>query len=125
MGVAVVEGRFGYAANGKSLSDGYAKTDAYINDKSESGARFRGMGRREFIPAKSSSHTAQLQSIRAIVTVISYIMWNFRIMDVSRSFLKPIPLERKNFRETSTLIRTDFSYEVGSIKATLRVGYSL
>ena len=77
----------------KPLASFYAKKNAYIGDI-EFDARFCLMGFREFGTTNASSSAAQLQNTRLSLTVISYRMWNFRNMDVSRSFLKSRPLER-------------------------------
>ena len=49
---------------------------------------------RKLVP-NAASHTALLQSIRSSLTLIPYIMWNFRAMYLPRAFLKARPLARR------------------------------
>ena len=49
-------------------------------------------GFQEDICTNASAPTAQLQNLRVFLAVIAYRMWGFRVMGVSRSFLKSKPL---------------------------------
>ena len=45
----------------------------------------------------AASPTVQLQSIRIVLAVIAYRKWNFRVMGVSRAFLRSEPLGRDTY----------------------------
>ena len=76
----------------KSLSAGYEKTGAYLDENRKLDARFCVKGFQELVEANAAAPTVQLQSIRIALAVIAYRGWNFRVMDVSRAFLRSKPL---------------------------------
>ena len=64
------------------------------------GARFFVDGYRDLLPTNDASHTAQWKSIMAILSVISYMLRNFRAVGVARSILKSRHLASRNFTKT-------------------------
>ena len=66
---------------------------ACVGDIRKLDARFLANGCREFAGANASAHTAQLQSIRVELSVISYRRWGFRVVDDTSAFLKSVPAE--------------------------------
>ena len=81
----------------KPISAGYEKTGAYLDESRKLDARFRVKGFQELVEANAAAPTVQLQSIRIALAVIAYRRWNFRVMDVSRAFLRSKPLMRNTF----------------------------
>ena len=82
---------------GKPISAGRKKTGAYVDENRKLDSRFCVQGVREFSESNASAPTVQLQSVRIPLAVIAYRKWNFRVMDVSRSFLMSGPLKRDTF----------------------------
>ena len=78
----------------KPHSAGYAKTDAYVGENRKLGDRFCVKGLQEFAGANESSVTVQLQISIVVLAVVAHRKWNFRVMDVSRAFLRSRPLKR-------------------------------
>ena len=70
----------------KPISAGHTKTSAYVGENRKLDSRFRVEGFQEFAETNASAPAVQLQSIRAVLAVIAYRRWNFRAIDVSRSF---------------------------------------
>ena len=81
----------------KPISADRKKTGAYVGENRKLDAGFCVKGFREFAEPNASAPTVQLQSIRMCVAVISYRKWNFRVIDVSRAFLRSEPLEREAY----------------------------
>ena len=90
---SLIEGVFSCAVANKPISAGHTKTSAYVDENRKLDARFGVKGFREFVETNASDPTVQLQSIRAVLAVIAYRMWNFRAMDVSRVFSRSVPLK--------------------------------
>ena len=91
---SLIGGRFAYTVGNKPLSAGYAKTGAYVGEDRKLDAVFRVKCFHGFSGTNASAPTVQLQSIMVAFAVIAYRKWNFRVMDVSRAFLRSEPLER-------------------------------
>ena len=54
-------------------------------------------GFQEVVEDNAASPTVQLQSVRIALAVIAYGKWDFRVMDVSRAFLRSEPLDRDTY----------------------------
>ena len=85
---SLIEGRFVYTIKNKPIAAGHKKTGAYRDENRKLDARFRGKGFQEFAGPNASSPTVQLHSIRLSLAVISFRKWGFRVIDVSRAFLR-------------------------------------
>ena len=77
----------------RTLKAGYEKqTHAFI--RSEGRVRvFSAKCPQQSPGANAASHAAMLQSLRFLLSVITYMGWNFGVMDSSRAFLESEPLE--------------------------------
>ena len=80
-----INGRFAYAVKRKPLKAGHVKTEAYIDSERRLDGRFCAKGFQEAV-STNDVPTAQLQSLRAPLSVISYRKWNFRVVDVYMVF---------------------------------------
>ena len=54
-------------------------------------------GFQEVVGKDAASPTVQLQSIRIALAVTAYRKWNFRVVGVSRAFLRSEPLGRDTY----------------------------
>ena len=73
------------------------KTGAYLGENRKPGERFCAKGFQEVVEKNAASPTVQLQSIRIVLAVIAYRKWNFRVMGVSRAFLRSELLEMETY----------------------------
>ena len=71
IGGSLIEGGLVYAIKNKSLSAGYAKTGAYLDENRKLGAWFRVEGFQELAEDNAASPTVQLQSVRIALAVIA------------------------------------------------------
>ena len=98
IGESLTEGRFVYAIKINPFRREYEKTSAYLDENRKLGARFCVEGLQEVVEDNAAAApTVQLQSIRIALAVIANRKWNFRVMDVSRAFLRSKPLERDTY----------------------------
>ena len=86
----------------KPISAGHTRTGAYVGKNRKLDDRCCAKGFQEFAETNESATTVQLQSIRADLAVIAYRKRNFRTMDVSRAFLRSVPLKRDNYANPLT-----------------------
>ena len=68
-----------------------------MGENRKSNARLCAYGSQAFVGLNSPAPALQLKSLRDPPSTISYRKWNFRVVDVPRSFLKYGPLERKKY----------------------------
>ena len=62
-------------------------------------------GFREFAPTSADAPTARLQRISVALSIIPYMNWNFRVMDVSLSFFfKSGPLGKRIYAQPLKLL---------------------
>ena len=84
----MIEGRFVYTMEISQFRPAARRRGAYVGENRKLDARFRVKWFREFAGSNASAPTVQLQSIRMWIAVIAYRKWGFRVMDVSRAFLR-------------------------------------
>ena len=81
-----------YTIKNKPITDGRRKTGAYLDENRQLDDRFCVEGFQEFVEPNASAPKVQLQIIRLFLSVIAFRKWDFRVMDVSRAFLRSEPL---------------------------------
>ena len=123
-GESLIEGRFVYTIKNKPLSAGYGKTGAYLDENRKLDAGFCVEGFQELVEANAAAPTVQLQSIRIALAVIAYRRWNFRVVDVSRAFLRSKPLVRNTYAKLPEWSGAG-KCGLGTYKTPLWPGYSL
>ena len=101
-GDSLIGGIFFYTGGNKPLRAGYAKTGAYVGGNRKLDDVFRVEGFQGFSETNASKPTVQLQSIMVVLAVTEYRKWNFRAMDVSRSFSTEAPLKRDTYDSLPT-----------------------
>ena len=74
---SLIEGRFFIPCGINQFRPDILKTSAYVEENRKLDARFCVTGFQEFVETNASAPTVQLQSIRLVLSVISYRRWHF------------------------------------------------
>ena len=83
---SLIEAGFVYAVENKPISAGHTKTGAYVGENRKLDAMFRVKCPHEIVETNAPAPSVQLQSLRAVLTVIAYSKWDFRVMDAPLPF---------------------------------------
>ena len=101
---SLIEAGFVYAVENKPISAGHTKTGAYVGGNRKVDAILRVKWFQEFVEPNAYAPTVQLQGIRAVLDVIAYRKWEFRVMDVSRAFMRFGHLKSETYSELPNVI---------------------
>ena len=100
----LIGGGFVYAVGNKQISDGYAKTGAYVGENRKLDTVCCVKGFREFAETNASAPTVQLQIIMAVLAVIAYRKWYFGAIGVSGFFLRSGALKRDTYAKIPDVV---------------------
>ena len=82
-----IDGRCVYTMKNNPSEAGRAATEAYFDDQRMLDARFARNVITKMRGVNSSAPSAQLRSLRVLLSPMAYIKWDFWVMGVSRAFI--------------------------------------